>query len=108
MLHGGSGVGQTFLQGTGHTDHTGSGSSGGSENGLANLAGGGGQLTTDLTNFGNVISSVSQGINDPGQGSGSQTTPETLGIGAVGQLDEGGKPQLKDLLPKDPSNSGGA
>jgi len=100
------GSGQTFLHGGGTTDQTG-GSVGSTESGLENLVGGGSQLTTDLTNFGNVISSLSQGSSDPSQGSGSQTTPEALGIGVVGQLDNSGKPEFKDLLPKDPSHSGG-
>jgi hypothetical protein len=92
-------VDQTFLQGTGTTDHGGavSGSN------LSNLVGGGGQLTTDLTNFGNLIRSWT---NDPSQSFGSPTTPETFGIGAAGQLDHHDKPAFKDLLPKDPHSGG--
>ncbi|MDI9849798.1 hypothetical protein QM467_17265 [Rhodoblastus sp. 17X3] len=58
------------------------------------------QLTTDLTNFGNLVSSLKHGANAPGHGAGSQTNPETTGggIGASANLDNGGKLELKDLL----------
>jgi len=98
--------GQTkFLHGDGTTDAPGTGT--GSGDGFEQLLAGGGQLATDLTNFGNLVRSLNQAGNDPSHGSGSQTTPETSGIGAAGQLDNSGKPEFKDLLPKDPSSSGG-
>jgi hypothetical protein len=59
-------------------------------------------LTTDLTNFGNVIRSWN---SDTSSGFGVPTTPETFGIGAAGQLDNHDKPGFKDLLPKDPHSS---
>jgi hypothetical protein len=96
------GVGQTFLQGAG-TDPVGAPTAG-IKGHLANLLGGGGQLTTDLTNFGNLIGSLGQG-KDPSHGFGSPTTHNTV-IGAAGQLDNQDKPVFKDLLPKDPHSGG--
>jgi hypothetical protein len=59
-----------------------------------------GQLLTDLTNFGNVVSSLKYGNSDPNVGSGHQDTPQVTGIGAgaLSNLDNGGKLELKDLL----------
>jgi hypothetical protein len=95
-------VGQTFLQGA-IIDPVGAPTAG-IKGFLANALGGGGQLTTDLTNFGNLIGSLSQGT-DSSHGFGSLTTPNTY-IGAAGQLDNQDKPTFKDLLPKDPHSGG--
>jgi hypothetical protein len=95
---GDSGTGQTFLQPG--TDPVGAPTN--DIKGLiTSLLGGGGQLTTDLTNFNNLVSSLTKGTNAP-SGFGSQTTPESVGIGAAGQqLDDKGKSLLNNVLPKD-------
>jgi len=101
------GWGHTFLHGSG-TTHVATEAAAGSGGSIENLVAGGGHLATDLTNFGNLVSPLTKGTDDPSQGSGSQTTPETFGIGALAHLDDSGKPESKDLLPKDPSHSGGS
>jgi hypothetical protein len=83
----------SFLQSTG----TQGGPSGPTSHGLGQLLGG--QLTTDLTNFGSLVS----GLRHDGQqtGAGSQT-PQVTGVGAAfGQLDHGNKPA--DVLKPDTS-----
>jgi len=101
-----TGAGQTkFLYGTGGADGV-SGTVSGSQNslghdgslGVATLLGGGGQLSTDLTNFGNLVGSLTPGGDRSSLGSAAQPTPQVTGIGAAGNLDNGGRPELKDLL----------
>jgi hypothetical protein len=61
------------------------------------------QLLADLTNIGNVTNGLGNGGNDQGVGSGHQTPPHT-GIGsALTNLDNGGKPDFKDLLTHNPT-----
>jgi hypothetical protein len=55
-------------------------------------------LLADLTNIGNVVNGLGNGGNDPLVGSGHPTTPHINGIGgALGNLDNGGKLDFKDL-----------
>ena len=57
------------------------------------------QLLADLTNIGKLLNNLGHGSNDPFVGSGQLTTPQINGIGGVlGNLDNGGKPDFKDLL----------
>ncbi len=99
MLGSQGGLGQTkFLLGA-KTSSGASGGTGGSGP-TVNLSGGAhGQLSTDLTNFGNVVSTLKHtgGAADPA--TGSQTTDQVTGtgFGASGNLDQNGK-ELKDLL----------
>jgi hypothetical protein len=54
-------------------------------------------LTTDLTNFGSVVSALKH-AHDPLAGTGTQT-PQVTGVGAaLSNLDQTSKPQLN--LPK--------
>ena len=59
-----------------------------------------GQLMTDLTNIGKLLDVLGKGSNDPSGGSGHPTTPNVggYGSGALGNLDNGGKPEFKDLM----------
>jgi hypothetical protein len=62
------------------------------------------QLLADLTNIGKVVDVLKHGSNDPGVGSGHQTTPNVTGIGsALGNHDNGGKPEFKDLITHNPT-----
>jgi hypothetical protein len=61
-------------------------------------------LTTDLTNFGNVVGSLTKGTNDP-SGSGTQTTPPLTGVGIGAAADHTQKPDPKDLLTNDPTKN---
>ncbi len=56
-----------------------------------------GQLLADLTNIGK-LDVLGRGSNDPGSGSGHPTTPNVTGVGGLGNLDMGGKPEFKDLM----------
>jgi hypothetical protein len=56
-----------------------------------------GQLMTDLTNIGKLLDVLGQGSNDPSAGSGHPNTPNVTGVG-FGNLDNGGKPEFKDLM----------
>jgi len=56
-----------------------------------------GQLLADLTNIGK-LDGLGRGSNDPGSGSGHPTTPNVTGVGGLGNLDMGGKPEFKDLM----------
>jgi len=59
-----------------------------------------GQLMADLTNIGKLLDVLGKGSNDPSGGSGHPTTPNVAGYGsgALGNLDNGGKPEFKDLM----------
>jgi hypothetical protein len=99
-------AGQTkFVYGTGGADGVSGTVSGGQNSlgqdgnlGVAKLLGAGGQLSTDLTNFGNLVGSLNPGGDGSSFGSAAQPTPQIAGIGAAGNLDSGGRPELKDLL----------
>ena len=55
------------------------------------------QLLADLTNIGKLFDVLGQGGNDPSGGSGHPNTPNVTGIG-FGNLDNGGKPEFKDMI----------
>jgi len=57
----------------------------------------------DLTNIGNVLKHASK--NDPAVGSGHETKLNLTGIGAggLGNHDNGGKPEFKDLMTNNPT-----
>jgi hypothetical protein len=57
-----------------------------------------GRLMTDLTNIGKLLDVLSS--NDPSAGSGHPNTPNVTGVG-FGNLDQGGKPEFKDLTSHD-------
>jgi hypothetical protein len=59
-----------------------------------------GQLMADLTNIGKLLDVLGKGSNDPSGGAGHPTTPNVAGYGsgALGNLDNGGKPEFKDLM----------
>ncbi len=57
-----------------------------------------GQLMTDLTNIGNLVGGLNQGGTSQGVGSGDPTLPNVAGVGGLGNLDNGGKPEFKDLM----------
>jgi hypothetical protein len=62
-----------------------------------------GQLMADLTNIGKLLGGLNQGGTSQGVGSGHPTTPNVAGYGsgALGNLDNGGKPEFKDLTSHD-------
>jgi hypothetical protein len=73
-------------------DLSGQGQGQGGEQGMKHLLA---SLMTDLTNFGSLVSALKHG-NDPFAGAGTETR-QVAGVGAFGNLDQGGKPDLKDL-----------
>jgi len=58
-------------------------------------------LMADLTNIGKLLDVLGRGSNDPSGGSGHPTTPNVTGVGGLGNLDNGGKPEFKDLTSHD-------
>jgi hypothetical protein len=110
---GGNGADPRFIAGSGTTVGATGTSAGGRHHhghtgghGLDHHANGG-QLATDLTNFGNVISSLTQGGAKQGSGSGSTTNTVLPGIGAPDHQDHGGNQGLKDLFGNhNPSGTG--
>jgi len=101
-----SGIGQTpFLYGAGSADGVSGAVSGAQDSlghggalGIAKLFDGGGQLSTDLTNFGNLVASLNPAGGGSSPGAAAEPTPHASGIGAVGNFDNGGRPEFKDLL----------
>jgi hypothetical protein len=59
-------------------------------------------LLADLTNIGKLVKDPLQAGNHPGVGSEPPTTPHGIGS-ALGNLDNGGKPDFKDLLTHNPT-----